>query len=212
MLRRPPLRAVLATGAAAALLVGGINLASYATTHHGTNGAGGGAGAGAAPKVLKFHLGVQNQTYNGGAFRLYTAKVPKGNYSVSMSGVFDDQAAVATGDSYSCLLADKKDLVRQLGSGSPNPNFKRIYAATGQDFDSTGSFNFGFFTDTNPAAHVDRTKIVFGCVFNSGGPYRVARVPVFTLTPIKVDSRSGKRFIPAPVAKADLRRLSQALR
>ena len=209
MLRRPPLRAVLATASAAALLVGGVNLASYAATHHGGGAAG--AGASGAPKVLKFHFGVQNQSFHGGAFRLYTAKVPNGNYSASMSGVFNDQALYESGDSYSCLLADKKSLLHALTSGGGTPNFKRIYSATGQDFDSTGSFGFGIFSDTNPAVHVDRTKIMFGCVFNSGGPYRIARVPVFTLTPIKVDGRSGHRFIP-PAPKADLSTLVNALR
>jgi hypothetical protein len=106
---------------------------------------------------------------------------------------------------------DKKTLVRALTSGAGLSSFKRVYSATGQDFDSTGSFNFGIFTDTNPAVHIDRSKIMFGCVFNGTGPYRITRVPVFTLTPVKVDGRSGKRFIPA-IPKADLQRLSEALR
>jgi hypothetical protein len=204
------LRVVLATAASAGLLVGGITLASYATTRHDSAGGAGGAGGSSAPKVLKFHLGVQNQTYNGGAFRLFTAKIPTGNYAVSMSGVFLDQAVDDSGDSYSCLAADKKDLLKALTSGS-GASFKRIYSATGQDFDTTGSFNFGIFTDTNPAAHVDRSKIMFGCVFNGDGPYKISRVPVFTFTPVKVDGRSGKRFVP-PTPKADLRRLREALR
>jgi hypothetical protein len=204
------LRAVLATATAAGLLVGGVSLASYATTRHDSAG-GAGAGAAGAPKVIKFHLGVLNQTFNGGAFRLFTAKVPTGNYSVSMSGVFDDQAVDDSGDSYSCLLADKKDLLKALTSGGGAPNFKRIYSATGQDYDTTGSFNFGIFTDTNPAAHVDRAKLIYGCIFNGDGPYRVSRVPVFTLTRISADSRSGHRYIP-PLPKADIRRLSGALR
>ena len=188
--------------------VGGVSLASYATTRH--EGAGGGAGASSAPKVIKFHVGVQNQSFHGGAFRLYSAKVPTGNYSVSMSGVFADEAVDETGDG-SCLLADKKTLVKALTSGGGTPSFKRIYSATGQDFDTTGGFSFGIYSDTNPAVHIDRAKIMFGCVFNSGGPYRIIRVPVFTLTPIKVDGRSGTRFIPAP-PKADIRRLIAALR
>ena len=74
------LRTVLATATAAGLLVGGVSLASYATTRHDSaGGAGGGAGASGAPKVIKFHVGVQHQSFNGGAFRLYSAKVPKGN-------------------------------------------------------------------------------------------------------------------------------------
>jgi hypothetical protein len=204
------LRAVLATASAAGLLVGGVSLASYATTRHDGAG-GGGAGASSAPKVVKFHFGVQNQTFNGGAFRFFTAKVPTGNYSVSMSGAFVDEAVDKTGDSYSCLLADKKTLVKALTSSGGTTSFKRIYSATGQDFDTTGSFSFGIYTDTNPAVHIDRAKIMFGCVFNGGGPFRINRVPVFTLTPIKVDGRSGNRFIPAP-PKADIRRLMTALR
>jgi hypothetical protein len=205
------LRAVLATATAAGLLVGGISLASYATTRHDNAGGGAGAGASSAPKVIKFHLGSQNQTFNGNAIRLYTAKIPTGNYSVSMSGVLLDQATDKTGDSYSCLLADKKDLVHALTSGSGATSFKRIYSATGQDFDTVGSFSFGIYTDTNPAVHVDRSKIMFGCVFNGTGPYKVSRVPVFTFTPIKVDGHSGKRWFP-PTPKADLRQLSQVLR
>jgi hypothetical protein len=208
MIRRPSVRLVATTVTAAALIAGGVDLASYAASSR-DHGAGASASSQAGqPKTLVFHLGKTGQSFNAGSIRLYSAKVPTGNYSVSMSGVFVDKAADESGDSYTCVLSDKKSLLHGLGSS--NASFKRIYSATGQDA-SEGVFSFGVFTDTNPVAHVDRHKILFGCLFNGTGPYQVSRVPVFTLTPVKRDSRSGHRFtLPSP--KADLRKLSRALR
>ncbi|HEX3298280.1 MAG TPA: hypothetical protein VHR85_15800 [Nocardioides sp.] len=204
MLRRPPLRAVLATAAAATVLVGGVNLASYAASHHGTGSA---ARPSPPPKTIKFHLGSTGQQFNGGSVHLFTAKVPKGTYNVGLSGIMLDQTS-ASGESYSCVLADRRALLRILNHPSASPDFQRIYDITGQSRDD-GSFAFGILDATNPVAKIDRSKIVFGCLFNGSGPYVMSRVPTFTLTPVRVTNKKGARL---PVSRSAVHKLIADLR
>jgi hypothetical protein len=198
---RPSLRSSLTTVAAAVVLVSGASLASYAATSHSH-----GAGAAAAqPKTIKFHLGAPGKHFNGNTIHLFTAKVPKGTYDVGLSGVFSDPAS---GDSYSCLVADRKSLLKILHNPSSNPDFSHIYDITGQSQDD-GTFAFGILDAENPVATITRSNIIYGCLFNGTGPYTVGRTPTFTLTPVKVTSKSGT---PLPVAKSEVRRLTASLR
>jgi hypothetical protein len=189
------LRAVLATATAAGLLVGGISLASYATTRHEAgSGSGSGAGAKSQPKTLVFKVGSKGQQFNGGSARLYNGKVPKGTYEISMSGIVLDRAAPATGDAIACLVADKRTLSYILNHPGSLRGSQRLYALLGQN-QLDGGEQIGLIDQTNPAAKVDRRKIVFGCTFNGTGPFEVARPLQFTLTPVKVDNqKAGARF------------------
>ena len=201
---RPSLRSSVTTLAAAVVLVGGASLASYATTNHG-HGAG---AATATPKTIKFHFGSPGKTFNTtNPVHLFTAKVPKGTYEVGLSGLLLDQAGGST-DNYTCLLSDKKTILKLLGGSGPNPDFSRVYALDGAS-QSDGGFAFGLVDSTNPVAKVDRPNIVYGCILSGTGPYVVGRTPTFTLTPVKVTSKSGT---PLPIAKSQARRLVGALR
>jgi hypothetical protein len=204
MLRRPPLRAVLATAAAATVLVGGVNLASYAAGHH--QGTGSAAKPSAQPKTIKFHIGSPGATFNGGSTHLFSAKVPKGTYEISMSGLLVDQSTGS--DNLTCLVADKKTLTRLLGHPGSFAGAQRLYSIfTQSQADSTTGF--GLLDSTNPAVKVDRAKIVYGCALSGTGPFLVARPPVFTLRPVKVTNKSGHHYTP-PVAK--VQKLTRALR
>ena len=204
MLRRPPLRAVLATAAAATVLVGGVNLASYAAGHH--HGTGSAAKPSAQPKTTKFHLGSPGSSFNGTSTHLFSAKVPKGTYEIGMSGLLLDQTTGT--DSYTCLVADKRTLTRLLSNPGSFAGAQRLYAVFAAS-QTDGTSSFGFLDSTNPAVKVDRAKIVYGCAFNGTGPYLVARPPVFTLRPVKVTNKSGHHYT-APVAK--VAQLARALR
>lgn len=200
---RPSLRASVTTLAAAVVLVGGASLASYAATNHHH-----GSGATAAtPKTIKFHLGSPGKTYNtANPVHLFTAKVPKGTYEVGLSGLLVDQASGT--DNYTCLLADKKSILKLLGSPGPNPDFSRVYAIDGAS-QSDGGYAYGLVDSTNPVAKIDRPTIAYGCILSGTGPYVVGRTPTFTLTPVKVTAKSGT---PLPIAKSEVRRLTTALR
>lgn len=203
---RPPLRVVLATAAAAGLLVGGVNLASYATTRHDSAG---GAGAGSQPKTLVFKIGTKGQKFNGGSAHLYSARVPTGNYEISMSGIALDRAAPSIGDSLACLVADKRTLTYILGHPGSLRGAQRLYGLLNQT-QQDGGDAIGILDQTNPAAKVDRKKIVYGCTFNGTGPFQVVRPLQFTLTPVKVDNqKSGARY-QLPTTK--VRQLAHALR
>lgn len=203
MSRRPPLRAVLATSAAAALLVGGANLASYAATHHG-HGAGASASRASQPKTITFTLGSNNQTFNAGSVHLFTGKVPPGTYATSISGFLSS----TTNDSYTCLLVDKKALLHLVQHPSSLSGAQRLYSAVEQS-GADNTSGFGLITEHNPVAKVDRSTIVYGCVFNGPDPYRVARPLEFALTPVKASHQRGKKFN-LPTMK--VRQLAHALR
>jgi len=72
-----------------------------------------------------------------------------------------------------------------------------------------GSFAFGILDATNPVAKIDRSKIVFGCLFNGSGPYVMSRVPTFTLTPVRVTNKKGARL---PVSRSAVHKLIADLR
>jgi hypothetical protein len=212
MLRRPSIRSTVTTIAAACVLVGGANLASYAATGNvlalGGHAAGAkafssGAGASTVAKTLTFHLGSPGKTFNGGSAHFQAGKVPTGTYEVGMSGILLDTGG--TTDSYSCLLADKKDVKKVLAGDSAN--LQRIYALDG---DSQGNFKFGVLANTNHVQKVDRAKIVFGCVFNGTGPFKVKRTLTFTLKPVKATNKSGSSIDILP--KSGVRKLSGLLR
>jgi hypothetical protein len=195
MIRRPSLRSTVTTVAAAALLAGGASLASYAATSHG-HGTGGGTSS--EPKTIKYSLGSPGKLYKGNTQHLFTAKVPKGSYQIGMSGlVLDNQGA--DNDSYSCLLADKKNIQHVLGGG--NPNYRLWYALDG---DGKGSFKFGVVNYSNNAQKISRPNIVFGCIFDGTGPFTVARTLTFTLRPVKVTAAKGK---PLSVPASQVHRL-----
>jgi hypothetical protein len=195
MIRRPSLRSTVTTVAAAAVLAGGASLASYAATSHG-HGTGGGTSS--EPKTIKYTLGSPGKIYKGNTDHLFTTKVPKGTYQIGMSGLVLDNAG-GDSDTYTCLLADKKNIQHVLGGG--NPNYALWYALDG---DAKGNFKYGVVNYSNNAQKIDRPNVVFGCVFSGTGPYTVARTVTFTLRPVKVTAKSGT---PLPVAKSQGRRL-----
>jgi hypothetical protein len=202
MFTRPSLRAVLATTGAAALLVGGANLASYAATHHGH----GGSAKASASKTTVFTLGSPGQKFAGNTAHLFTAKVPKGTYQMTMSGIAVDSAASDT-DNVTCVFVDQKTLTHLLHSSGSLKGGQRLYALlSSQGTDS----NFGFINQTNPAAKVDRPNIVYGCTFNGTGPFQVVRPLQFTMTPVKATKgkSTGKYHLPA----TKVRDLARALR
>jgi hypothetical protein len=201
MIRRPSLRSTVTTVAAAALLAGGASLASYAATSHGP-GTGGGAATSSEPKTLKFTLGSPGKIYHGNTDHLFTAKVPKGAYQIGMSGLVLDNTG-SDSDSYTCLIADQKNIEHVLGGG--HPNYALWYALDG---DRKGAFKYGVVNYSNSAQRIARPNIVFGCIFDGTGPFTVARTLTFTLRPVKVTAEKGK---PLPVAKSQARRLAGKL-
>lgn len=196
MLTRPSLRAVIATTSAAALLVGGADLASYAATHHGPSRASGSKSA--QPRAITFHLGQVGAQYNAGSAHVFTAKVPKGTYRVSMSGLLTETGG--SGDAIVCTIADKTAFVRLIEHPSAHQLLNRLYELVIQN-QSDDLSTFGLFEGTNPVVKISRT-ITYGCLLEGSGTFTVGRVPVFTLTPVKSDNQKGK---PLPIAKADLR-------
>jgi hypothetical protein len=206
MIRSLSLRSTVTTIAAAAVLVSGASLASYAANGNAHSAKTASSARAAQPRTIKFHLGAPGKVYNAGTFHLFTAKVPKGTYSVGLSGVF--LASSASGQSYDCLLSDKKSLLNILTNPSGTPNFSRIYNITGQSSDD-GTFAFGILDATNPVATIDRSTIVYGCIFNGGTPYTVGRTPTFSLTPVKTTGQAGK---PLPLPKSEVRKMAGLLR
>jgi hypothetical protein len=197
------LRTVLATAAAAGLLVGGVSLASYATTRHDSAG-GAGAGASSEPKTLVFHLGSPGRQFAGDSAHFLGGKVPTGTYQVGMSGIVLDKASGGS-DSYSCLVADKRDVKKVLAGTSAS--LRRIYALEGE---GQGDFNFGVVASTNHVQKVDRSKIVVGCAFNGVGPFVVKRTLTFTFRPVKSTNKSAAPVDIVPEAR--VRKLSNLLR
>jgi hypothetical protein len=206
MFARPSLRVVVATTSAAALLVGGAQLASYAATHHGHSGAA--TSRSSQPKTITFTLGSNGQSFGAGSAHLFTAKVPKGTYSVGISGFLQDTSGTFDDtQSYTCLLTDKRTLLHVLQGSGNFSGAQRLYSLTGQSA-GDGTFAFGLVNDANPVAKVDRPNVIYGCLLN-GGPYTVIRPLKFALTPIKATNKKGKKFtLPAPKA----RQLARALR
>jgi hypothetical protein len=202
MFTRPPLRAVLATTAAAGLLVGGANLASYAATHHG-HSSGTSAKPHAQPKTIAYHLGSPGQAM--GNTRLFSAKVPKGTYEVSISGWLSDDVST-TGDSVTCVLADKKALFHLLNHPGSLTGAQRFYAITGGSEDKT--YDFAVMDNSNPVAKIDRRNISYGCLL-SGGPFHVVRPLVFTLKPVSVSNKKGHAL---QLTKSQVGSLHSALR
>ena len=206
MPHRPSLRAVAATSTAAALLVGGAQLAAYAANHHGSGAGGSVAAKSTQPKTIAFTVGTNEQVFAGNTQHLFTAKVPKGSYAVSISGFVT--AGSSTDDSYTCLLVDKKFLLHLLTSPGSLAGAQRLYSAAEASSTDEG-FGYGIIGDHNPVAKVDRPTIVYGCAFNGTDSYTVARPVKFTLTPIKATNQKGHKFtLPAPKA----RQLARALR
>ena len=201
MIRRPSVRSTVTTVTAAAVIAAGASLASYAATSHG-HATGGGAGASSEPKTIKYTLGSPGKVFKGGTTHLFTAKVPKGTYQVAMSGLVLDNAG-ADNDTYTCLVADKKNIQHVLGGG--NPNYALWYALDG---DQKGGFKYGVVNYSNNAQRIARPNVAFGCLFEGTGPYTVGRTVTFTLRPVKVTSKTGK---PLPVAKSQVRRLAGKL-
>jgi hypothetical protein len=206
MLSRPSLRAVLATTAAAGLLVGGANLASYAATHHG-HGAGASAAAKSTqPKTITFHLGKPGKKFAGSSTHLVSAKVPKGTYEVAMTGLILDPDTIASTDSYSCLVSDRRTILKALHGSITPATYTHFYALDG---DGQGSFKFGALDSYNPAQRIDRPTIALGCIFSGTTPWTIARTLTFTLRPVKVTSEHTS---PILVARSQARRLSSLLR
>jgi hypothetical protein len=198
MLRRPPLRTVLATAAAAALLVGGADLAANATTSHGHGAAS--AKPTAQPRTITFHIGKPGKKFQGGSTHLLSAKVPQGTYEVAVSGFLLVNGGSGTA-TYSCLVADRKTILKGLNGGFKPKSFRRVYALDG---DGQGSFKFGDVNNFNPAQKIDR-PIAMGCILSGSGTFTVARTVTFTLRPVKVTAKSGT---PIFVTRSETRRLS----
>ena len=205
MLHRPSLRVVVATTTAAVVLVGGAQLASYATTHHGY--AASTAAKTTQPKTITFSLGTNGQTFAGGTQHLYTAKVPKGKYSVSVSG-FMSGLTGTNDNSYTCLLVDKKTLLHVLHSVGDFTGGQRLYSISGQDGQDS-PFSFGLVSDHNPVALIDRTTVIYGCLLNGPDPFTVIRPLKFALTPVKTTNQKGQKFT---ISKVKARQLVHALR
>ncbi len=201
MIRRPSLRSSVTTISAVAVRVGGASLASYAATGRG-HATGAGATA-SEPKTIKYTLGSPGKIYHGNTDHLFTTKVPKGTYQIGISGLVLDNAG-SDSDSYTCLVADKKNIQHVLGGG--NPNDALWYALDG---DRKGAFKYGVVNYSNSAQRIARPNIVFGCIFDGTGPFTVARTLTFTLRPVRVTAEKGK---PLPVAKSQARRLAGKLR
>ena len=200
------LRTILATAAAAGLLVGGVSLASYATTRHDSAGsAGAGAGTASLPKTRVYTVGSTHDLINGGASRLRSVSVPKGNYEISVSGVVTDGSSDP--DSLACLLTDKKTLTYILHHPGSLRGSQRLYMLLNSN---AADSSFGFIDQTNPAAHVDRSSIVYGCTFNGTGPFKVVRPIQFTLTPVKTANQKKGQVYHLPAAKVG--RMTHALR
>lgn len=174
------------------------------TVHHPSGGTPclvASASAASQPKTLKFHLGKPGKVFAGGTIHLFTGKVPKGTYEIGMSGLIEDTGISGT-DSYTCLVADKKDLVRLLGSSNPNANIKRFYAVDAHGQQEPDSLELD---STNPAQKVDRTKIAFGCLFSGDGQFKIKRTVTFTFRAVKVTNESGS---PITLTRSGARKLA----
>jgi hypothetical protein len=202
MLRRPSLRAAVTTVAAAVVLVGGAGLASYAATSHGPDAR---AAKASEPKTIVFHIGKPGKKVVGNATILKSAKVPKGTYEVGVSGFITETDSGAT-DSYSCVVADQKTIIRILRGHGTGLDFARVYALDGE---AHGGFRFGAVNGFNPAQKIERPKIAVGCVFSGTGKFTISRTLTFTLKPVKVTNKSGTPII---VTKSETRALDQSLR
>jgi hypothetical protein len=250
MTPRPSLRSVGTTLAAAAVLVVGANLASYAATGNalilghankagGTtslkntgrgpalslnsiksapplvvnskkmvknlnaNMVGGQSASQLAGKVIRFHIGSVGATFPGNTAKLFFAKVPRGNYQIGISGIVSDVGG--SGDSYTCLVADKNALLIALGGGTLDLN--KVYAV---DESTQDDFMFGFMNYTNPTQKVANANIALGCAFNGTGTYTENRLVSFTFRPISVGDKKTGGAVPLPRSAAQ--RLSNALR
>jgi hypothetical protein len=239
------------TVAAAAVLVGGADLASYAATGHPlvlghANSAGSttslkNTGRGPAlslnsskhsspltvnssklvkhlnadkvgglsasklePKTIRFHLGSPGQTFAGNSQHVFSGNVPKGTYQVGLTGLVT-QSPSTSGDSYTCLIADKAKLLALFGGG-PLSNFSGFYALDG---DTQGSFKYGVLDDTNHAQKVTSSSIAFGCLFTGPDAFKVRRTLTFTLRPIAATDKSGT---PLSITRTGARHLLRALR
>jgi hypothetical protein len=251
MFRRPSIRSTMTTLAAAAVLVGGADLASYAATGQPlvlghANSAGGttslkNTGRGSAlclntgkkyapltvnssklvkhlnadkvggksastlePKTIRFHLGSPGRTFAGDTQHVFSAKVPKGTYQLGLTGLVT-QSPSTSGDSYTCLIADKAKMLALFAGGSPS-NFSGFYAIDG---DTQGAFKYGVLDDTNHAQKVTKSSIAFGCLFTGPDAFTVRRTMTFTLRPVTATDKSGT---PLSITRTGARHFLRALR
>jgi hypothetical protein len=251
MFRRPSIRSTVTTLAAAAVLVGGADLASYAATGHplilghgnsaGTTTAlkntgrgpalslssskhapplvvnssklvkhlnadrvGGRSASALEPKTIRFHLGSPGQTFAGDTQHVFSAKVPTGTYQIGLTGLLTESPSTS-GDSYTCLIADKAKLLALFGGGSLS-NFTGFYALDG---DTQGSFKYGVLDDTNHAQKVTRSSIAYGCLFTGPDAFKVRRTLTFTLHPVTATDKSGT---PLSITRSGARHLLRTLR
>jgi hypothetical protein len=65
------------------------------------------------PKTIRFHLGSPGETFGGNTQHVFSAKVSKGTYQLGLTGLIT-QSTSTSGDSYTCLIADKAKLLALL--------------------------------------------------------------------------------------------------
>jgi hypothetical protein len=97
--------------------------------------------------------------------------------------VFLDSSS--SGNSYTCLLADRKSFLQIVKHPSDPPDFNRLCTASpGRTGD--GTFEVGLLDSSNPVAATDRPNIVYGCLVK-----RHRTVPGGTDSHVHVPARQG---------------------
>lgn len=255
MLRRPSLRASVTTLAAAAVLVGGADLASYAASGHplilghankavGTTslknvGRGpalslnssrhsspltvnssklvknlnaaevGGMTAKQLGGLMRFRIGSVGATFTAASpGQIFGAKIPKGTYQVSVTGLAQENgAASGDHDSVTCLALDRAALLTAVGGGTLD--YSKVYALTGN---TTGDFDFGVLNYTNPAQKISGSNIALGCVFSAAttGIFTEVHQIAFAFKPITLQDKNKGGAI--PISRSAAHRIASGLR
>jgi hypothetical protein len=142
--------------------------------------------------VSRFKIGSVGSTFtNASPGNVFSAKIPKGTYQVSVTGLALNSGG-GTSDSLTCLALDKNALLVAIGGGSLD--YSKVYALTGNQ---TGDFDFGVINYTNPAQKISGSNIALGCVFNTPtGTFTEAHQIAFTFKPITLSDKKKGGAIP----------------
>ncbi|HEY3527955.1 MAG TPA: hypothetical protein VGK78_02305 [Nocardioides sp.] len=147
--------------------------------------------------VLRYRIGSVGSTFtNASPGQVFNAKIPKGTYQVSVTGLATETgAASGDTDSITCLALDRAALLAALGGGTLD--YSKVYALTGN---KTGDFDFGVINYTNPAQKISGSNIALGCLLraSSTGVFTEAHQIAFTFKPVTVGDKPLGTTIPIP--------------
>jgi hypothetical protein len=147
--------------------------------------------------VLRYRIGSVGSSFTSASHdQVFSAKIPKGTYQVSVTGLVTETGSGTTDtDTISCLATDRATLLAALGGGSFD--YSKVYALTGN---KTGDFDFGVINYTNPAQKISSSNIALGCLFRpqSTGTFTEAHQIAFTFKPVTTSDKRLGTVIPIP--------------